>query len=79
MLDNDWILPKGRKPDAGLVSAEFLTLSNIQKKLDVPEQIVGKSKGQKILEVKGKEIAIPSSEKTVVSSGKKPLNPIMTE
>merc|ERR1711915_1076329 len=69
-LKNQWIPLQNCKSGEVLVSAEFLPLSDIpkesepmQKRIDVPEQIVEESK----------EIDVPSNEKTVVSSEKKPL------
>merc|ERR1711872_1171993 len=80
-LKNRWIPLQNCKSGEVLVSAEFLTLSDIpkesqpmQKKIDAPEQIVEESKAQKIPEVKGQEINVPSNEKTIVSSEKKPLD-----
>merc|ERR1711872_638068 len=76
-LKNQWIPLQNCKSGEVLVSAEFLTLSDIpkesqpmQKKIDAPEQIVEESKAQKIPEVKGQEINVPSNEKTIVSSEK---------
>merc|ERR1711872_803995 len=76
-LKNRWIPLQNCKSGEVLVSAEFLTLSDIpkesqpmQKKIDAPEQIVEESKAQKIPEVKGQEINVPSNEKTIVSSEK---------
>merc|ERR1711915_801360 len=70
-LKNQWIPLQNCKSGEVLVSAEFLPLSDIpkesepmQKKIDVPEQIVEECK----------EIDVPSNEKTVVSSEKKPLD-----
>merc|ERR1711915_672104 len=70
-LKNQWIPLQNCKSGEVLVSAEFLPLSDIpngsepmQKRIDVPEQIVEESK----------EIDVPSNEKTVVSSEKKPLD-----
>merc|ERR1712228_989720 len=64
-LKNQWIPLQNCKSGEVLVSAEFLPLSDIpnesepiQKRIDVPEQIVEESKAQKIHEVKGKEIDI---------------------
>merc|ERR1711915_662386 len=80
-LKNQWIPLQNCKSGDVLVSAEFLPLSDIpkenepmQKKIDVPEQIVEVSKAQKIPEVKGKEIDVPSYEKTVVSREEKTLD-----
>merc|ERR1712142_1191389 len=80
-LKNRWIPLQNCKSGEVLVSAEFLTLSDIpkesqpmQKKIDAPKQIVEESKAQKISEVKGQEMNVPSNEKTIVSSEKKPLD-----
>ena len=80
-LKNQWIPLQNCKSGEVLVSAEFLSLSDIpkesqpmQKKIDVREQIVEESKAQKIPEVKGQEIDVTSDEKTVASSEKKPLD-----
>merc|ERR1711915_35894 len=80
-LKNQWIPLQNCKSGEVLVTAEFLPLSDIkkesepiQKRIDVPEQIVEESKAQKIPEIKDKKIDVPSNEKTVVSSEKKPLD-----
>merc|ERR1711872_224991 len=76
-LKNRWIPLLNCKSGEVLVSAEFLTLSDIpkesqpmQKKIDAPEQIVEESKAQKIPEVNGQGTDVPSDEKTIVSSEK---------
>ena len=50
----------------------------MQKELEVPAHVVEESKGEKIPEVKGKEIDIPSSGETIVSSEKKCLIELRT-